>query len=153
MKKDMSGSLCLVIGFILFCLLHMVALKSASPFFDYAFFIGPILVVLGLLLGVIRLRKQNVLPIIASGFSFAPLLLLLFSPVPYAGMAFAMLFFVSAWGLGFCFVGFILGIISLFKCVKNKKEGITYSIIAILAPLLWALYLVLYARNGGELFI
>ena len=149
----MPGSLCLVIGFTLFCLLHMGHLKSMNPFYDYAYLIGSTLVVLGLLLGVIRLRKQNIMPIIASVFSFAPFLLPLFWHIPYVGMAFVMLFFASAWGLGFCLVGFILGIISLFKGIKNKKIGITYSVIAILAPFIWALYLGLYARNGGELFL
>ena len=150
MKKGIVGSLCLIIGFLLFCLLHMAQLKSRKPFYDYAYMIGSILVVSGLLLGLLTLRKQNIMPIIAAGFSFAPFLLLLLWHIPYIGRVFAMVFFASYWGLGFCLVGFILSSVSLFKEIKT---GIIYSIIAMFAPFVWALYLGLYARNGGELFL
>jgi len=153
MKRVILSGFCLVAGFLLFCLLHLAQLNSRYPIYDYAWMFGSILVVLGLLLGFIGLRKESKMPIIASTFSFAPILILLLWRIPFIGIALFYLFFGSAWGLGFCLVGLVLGIISLFKGIKHRRIGIILSSISIFAPFGWVFYLFLYVQNGGEIFL
>ena len=154
MKKTAFSVICLVLGFFLFCLLHMAHLKR-NPIYDYTWIYGSILVVLGLVLGFIGLRKESITPIFALVFSFSPILLfsLGWIPIPSIGIIFMDMFFRSLWGLGFCLIGIILGIFSLYRGIKYKRAGTILSIIAILAPFGWVLYLYLYVQSGGRILI
>jgi len=153
MKKAIISGSCLVAGFLLFCLLHIAHLVPVYRHNYYGWMMGSILLIMGLVLGIIWLRKESVLPILASIFSFAPILLFTFGAVPFIGIIFVYVFFGSFWGLGFCVVGIILGIISLCMGIKYKKTGVILSIISIIAPFVWVLYLYLYVQNGGEILL
>ena len=173
MKKVVLSNLFLVVGFLLFCFMltasmgSMIPVSSHSPtpgttitefgyknpIYNYTNVLGPALVVLGIIIGFIKLQKENIMTAIAPIFSFTPILLFLFTSVPFIGIAFGYVFFASYWGLGFCFVGFILGIISLCKGIKHKRPEIITSIVAILAPFGWMLNLYIYVQFGGEIFL
>ena len=89
--------------------------------------------------------------IIALIFSFAPVILLLLIRFSYV---FAQLFFITAWGSVFCVIGIIIGISSLRKGIELKNViGSILSIISIIAPFGWWLYLFLFNSHGGELFL
>jgi hypothetical protein len=92
MKKVIFSGVCFVAGFILFCVLHIAHLEPSNPFYnyDFAWAFGSVLVVVGIVLGFIWLRKQGIMPIIASTFSFAPLLLLLLGCIPAIGIFFGI---------------------------------------------------------------
>ena len=153
MRKVVLSGACLVAGFLLFCVLHVAQSNSRNPIFNFTWMLGSIIIVLGLVLGFIWSRKESVMPIVASIFSFAPILLLLLGWIPLIGDIFLYSFFVSVWGIGFCIIGLILGIISLCREIKHRRAGIALSIIAILAPFAWVLYLYIYMRSGGNLLL
>jgi len=172
-KRVVLANFFLVAGFLLFCYMLTASMGSQiiisshspepghiinelgykNPIYNYTPVLGPALVVLGIIIGFIKLRKESIMPIIASCFSFAPIFMFMLMSIPFIGIAFAYVFFGSLWGLGFCLVGFILGIISLCKGISNKRAGIITSIIAILAPFGWILNLYLYVQFGGEIFL
>ena len=91
------------------------------------------------------------LPIIALTFGLAPMTLWLLG---WAHEVFWMLFFVSGLGLGFQIIGLLLGILSLYKEKSNKgARKLTFSVVAILAPFIWAFTIWLLYRNGTEIFL
>jgi len=172
MRKVILSNFFLVVGFLVFCYMLTAEMGSRAPIhsyspetgwtwiapnyknpiYNYTTVLGPSLVVIGIIIGFIKLRKESIMPVIASIFSFAPIWLYLLMSIPYVGSAFTYLFFVSLWGLGFCLVGFILAAISLGGGIKHKPDKIT-SIIAILAPFVWILNIFIYSHFGGEIFI
>ena len=151
MKKIILSVSFLVVGFLFFAYFHITDIRNPN---NLTFLFGSVLIITGLVLGFIGLRKDSVLPIIAANFSFAPILLICLGwMIPYIGNIFWYLFFMSGWGLGFCIIGLVIGIISLCIEVKKKRKGMIISIAAIIAPFLWVLYLYLYHVSGGELFL
>ncbi|MCL2602857.1 MAG: hypothetical protein FWD90_00090 [Defluviitaleaceae bacterium] len=173
MKRVVLSNCFLVAGFLLFCYMLTASMGSRipisthspspgttitefgykNPIYNYTPVLGPTLVILGIIIGFLKLRKESILAVIAPIFSFTPILLFLLMSIPFIGIAFTYAFFASLWGLGFCLIGFILGIISLCKGIKHKKPEIITSIIAILAPFGWILNLYLYVHFGGVIII
>ena len=81
--------------------------------------------------------KKSLLPIIALVFGFVPIIFLLLSRIPYIGIFFGYLFFITWFGIYFQFIGVILGIIVLYKIKYNNVIDIIFSIVAISSPIIW----------------
>ena len=101
MKKVVLCGVFLIAGFLLYSLLSIAQLRLRNTVYEYIWVIGPIFVVIGLIFGYIGLRKESIMPVVASAFSFTPLLLALLGFTPLIGFAFCLYGLPVFWGLGF----------------------------------------------------